>query len=673
MSRVKIPDSSSFQDLLSQRVTRRSVLQTGLALVPLAMAGCSLRSSSTDATRRGLSFTPIAGSKADAVVLPPGYTYDLIVRWGESLFDGVPDLDAARLASGALFEPDAARWQAQQFGQNCDAIHFFPLDASGDRAVLCVNNEFVEDRMMYPGHPGGRGLREGAGNKFVREHPQIVAVSQAAHGVSIIEIVRERGAWRRVKSSRYARRITANTPIAIGGPARGAELMRTQADPDGVLALGTFGNCAGGRTPWGTYLTAEENIQDYFGNLSLLEKERGAHDRIVTAHRRWGMYSVYSLYSWEAVDPRFDLVRNPTEPFRHGWIVEIDPLDPRRTPVKRTALGRFAHEGASPIVAYDGRVAVYMGDDAKFEHVYKFVSSGRFDARNASANRNLLDEGTLYVARFDADGSGEWLPLVYDEKGPLNKAAGFHSQADVLIKARAAASVLGATPMDRPEDVDVNPVNGRIYISCTNNDRRAQTSTTGFVLGREIDLGPNAANPRPLNEFGHIIEITEAGGDHTSRAFKWEVFLLGGDPRGGKLLASLAHVEQDSVYYAGYTHAEEVSPISSPDNLGFDREGNLWIVTDGKQPDGTNDGCWACPTSGPERGRLRRFMSAPVGSEVCGCQFTPDNETLFISIQHPGSGSSITDPSSHWPDGGGAPPRASVIAIRKEGGGPVGT
>lgn len=673
MTRTKMVDSASFQDLLAHRVSRRSVLQAGLALVPLTMTGCALDGPSPKTKSSGLRFTPIAGSTADEVILPPGYTYDVVVRWGESLFDGVPDLDASRLADGVLFEPDAARLQAQQFGQNCDAIHFFPLDARGDRAVLCVNNEFTDDRLMYPGHPGGRGFREGAGNKFVARYPQLVGVSQAACGVSIIELVREQGAWRRVKTSRFARRITANTPIAIGGPARGSELMRTPDDPQGVLALGTFGNCAGGRTPWGTYLTAEENIQDYFGNFSLLEQERGAHDRIVAAHRRWGMHSVYSLYSWEVVDPRFDLLRNPTEPFRHGWIVEIDPTDPQRRPVKRTALGRFAHEGASPIVAHDGRVAVYMGDDAKFEYVYKFVSNGRFNAQRPAANRDLLDDGTLYVARFDANGGGEWLPLVYDERGPLNKAAGFHSQADVLIKARAAASILGATPMDRPEDVDVNPVNGRIYVSCTNNDRRTEGSSSGFVLGREIDLGPNAANPRALNEYGHIIEITETGGDHTSHTFNWEVFLLGGDPRGGKLLASLANVERDSVYFAGYTNADEVSPISSPDNLGFDREGNIWIVTDGRQPDGTNDGCWACPTSGPERGKLRRFMSAPIGSEVCGCQFTPDNETLFIGIQHPGSGSAITDPSSHWPDGGDAPPRASVIAIRKEGGGVVGS
>jgi secreted PhoX family phosphatase len=262
---------------------------------------------------------------------------------------------------------------------------------------------------------------------------------------------------------------------------------------------------------------------------------------------------------------------------------------------------------------------------------------------------------------------------VYDEKGSLNAAAGFRDQAEVLIKARAAASVLGATPMDRPEDVDVNPVTGRIYVACTNNDRRANEAGLAHYRGREIDLGPNAPNPRALNKYGHIVEIREAGDDHTATRFSWEVFLLGGDPAGGQLIASLTNVQANSTYYAGYTNAEVLSPIGSPDNLGFDGGGNLWVVTDGPQPDDSNNGCWVCPTTGPQRGRLQRFMSGPAGAEICGCEFTPDGETLFLSIQHPGSGGSVTDPISQWPDGPGTQPRASVIAIRKEGGGRVGS
>jgi secreted PhoX family phosphatase len=489
----------------------------------------------------------------------------------------------------------------------------------------------------------------------------------------VVEVRRERGRWKFVKNSRFNRRITADTPIDIGGPARGSSLLRTKDDPAGVRVLGTMSNCAGGETPWGTYLTAEENIQDYFANLEQLKARNDVDPFIIESHRRFRMWKAQSLYNWDIADLRFDLATTPTEPFRFGWIVEIDPLDPSSTPIKRTALGRFAHEGASPVIAHNGRVAVYMGDDDKFEYVYKFISSGRFDAKNRTANRQLLEQGTLHVARFDASGKGQWLPLVFDPKGPLNAAAGFRDQADVLIKARMAAYLLGATPMDRPEDVEANPTTGRIYIACTRNETRRIEPGSVTYGGREIDGGPNAANPRGPNAFGHIIEIRESNDDHTSLEFSWEVFLLAGDPSGDRLITDLNQVKVDSAYYAGYAKAADLSPIGSPDNIGFDRAGNLWMVTDGVQPNGANDGCWVCPTSGPERGRLQQFMSGPLGCEVCGCQFSPDGETLFLSIQHPGEGGSTADPKSHWPDGPGTQPRASVIAITKERGGVVGT
>jgi secreted PhoX family phosphatase len=647
------------------------VLATGATL---ALAGGTLLQACTSLRPGGgLGFKAIEGSKADAVVLPPGYRYDVIARWGESLWSSVPDLDAARLADGVLLEPGAAERQQRQFGTNCDAIHYFPLDTRGDRGILCVNNEYTQDDLMYPGHPGIAGALRGGSREYASAHSQAVAVSKAAQGVSVVEIARDRGRWQMVKDSRFNRRITAETPMDLGGPARGATLLRTQADPDGVRAFGTFANCAGGETPWGTYLTAEENIQDYFGNLEQLKARNDVDPHILEAHRRWRMWKAHSLYGWEAVDARFDLPRTPTEPFRFGWIVEIDPRDPTRAPVKRTALGRFAHEGASPFIAHDGRVAVYLGDDDKFEHIYKFVSDARFDAKNPAANRDLLDRGTLYVARLDASGRGEWLPLVFDPQGPLNAAAGFRDQAEVLIKARAAASLLGATPMDRTEDIEANPVTGRIYVACTRNEQRTAAAGHRMYAGRDVECGTDRANPRGANPFGHIIEIREAGDDHTASEFSWEVFLLGGDPAGGRLVTDLTQVRQDSTYYAGYANADELSPIGSPDNIGFDRGGNLWIVTDGPQPRTTNNGCYACPTVGPQRGRLQQFMSGPIGAEICGCQFSPDCETLFLSIQHPGEGGSVTEPRSHWPDGPGTQPRPSVIAITREGGGTVGS
>jgi secreted PhoX family phosphatase len=670
------PPSTPFAALLEQRLTRRCVLEAA-ALAPLAAGGLLNTSMARADVAGALTFKPIAPSDADRIILPPGYTFDIVARWGESLFSNVPDLDASKLNEGALLEPNAAKLQRAWFGQNCDAIQFFALDARGHRGILCINNEYTDEALMYPGHPGFAGAVRGEGRAFVRKYPGTVDVSIAATGVSVIEVAFERGQWKMVKDSRFNRRITADSPIEISGPARGAALMRTDADPKGELVLGTFGNCAGGQTPWGTYLTAEENIQDYFGNLDELHARRDVDEHIVNSHRHWRMWKTHSLYGWENVHARFDLAQEPREAFRFGWIVEIDPRDPQRPPVKRTALGRFAHEGASPVVAADGRVAVYMGDDDRFEYVYKFVSSGRFDAKNPAANRDLLDAGTLYVARFDASGRGEWLPLVYDPKGPLNAAAGFRDQAEVLIKARAAAYLLGATPMDRPEDIEVSPQSGRVYIACTRNASRTLEGNARQYSGREIDTGPNAANPRGENAYGHIIEIHEADDDHTAREFAWEVFILAGDPKRGRLITSVDELQPGKVgpqdtYFGGYAKASELSAMGSPDNLGFDLAGNLWIVTDGTQPQETNDGCWVCPTSGPERGKLRQFMSGPIGAEVCGVQFTPDNETLFFAIQHPGENGSVESPLSHWPDGGSAQPRASVIAVRREGGGKVG-
>ncbi len=670
--------SPSFRDLLEQRLSRRQVLSAGAALAPLAAMPSLFAASPARADMSKLGFAGIAASARDDILLPPGYTYDVVVRWGESLFPNVPDLDASKLPQGVLFEANAAELQRSRFGQNCDAVHFFPLEPDGQRGILCVNNEYTDEALMYPGHPGFAGAVSGAGREYVRKHPQTVNVSIAATGVSVVEVVCEKGRWRMVKDSRLNRRITADSPMDLQGPARGAALMRTSADPSGVRALGTFGNCAGGETPWGTYLTAEENIQDYFGNLEALRARKDADRHIVDSHRCWRMWRQHSLYGWENVHARFDLSQEPCEPFRFGWIVEIDPRDPQRAPVKRTALGRFAHEGASPVIAPDGRIAVYMGDDDKFEYVYKFISTGRFDAKNPSANRDLLDTGTLHVARFDASGRGQWLPLVYDEKGPLNATAGFRNQAEVLIKARAAAHLLGATPMDRPEDVEANPASGRIYIACTRNDSRTGESSLRPYSGRDIDMGPNAANPRGRNEYGHIIEIREAGDDHTSLEFSWEVFILAGDPRKGRLITNAADLQPgrlstSDTYFAGYAKADDLGALGSPDNIGFDLAGNLWIVTDGSQPQATNDGCWACPTSGPDRGKLQQFMSGPVGAEVCGVQFTPDNRTLFFSIQHPGENGSVDAPKSHWPDGGTSQPRASVIAVRRVDGGIVGS
>ncbi|MCS6947082.1 MAG: DUF839 domain-containing protein, partial [Steroidobacteraceae bacterium] len=312
---------------------------------------------------------------------------------------------------------------------------------------------------------------------------------------------------------------------------------------------------------------------------------------------------------------------------------------------KLTALGRFSHEAATTALAADGRVVVYMGDDDKFEYVYKFVSRERFDPARPERNARLLDDGVLFAARFDADGSGRWLPLVYDPQGPLSERNGFRSQGDVCLQARAAADLLGATPMDRPEDVQPNPVNGRVYIACTKNPDRAHGARRGMSLGREIDLGVDAANPRGENHFGHVIELLEAGADAAATEFEWNVLLLAGGGVG--------------------------NDVACPDNLGYDPLGRLWIVTDTDDPSLPNNGCFVVDTAGPMRGVPRQMLSGPVGAEICGCELTPDGTTLFLCIQHPGEGGSVDAPISHWPDGGTAPPRSALIALRRDDGEPV--
>jgi hypothetical protein len=653
----------NFDTLLQQRITRRTLLEGGAGLLGLGALGTAAPAAFAAGTSKvsdsNTGFSEIESSRVDAVRLPPGYTFDLVVRWGDALWSDTASLDTATMRSGALFAPAAAAAQARQFGSHCDAIQYYRLDTGNAQqrsrsGVLCVNHEYTGDDLLFPGRRSVWGTDPTHIRELVTAHPGLVHYTKAAHGLSVIEIARPESAWQLRRDSRYNRRVTADTPIDLRGPARGAAWLRTSADPGGTTVLGTLANCAGGRTPWGSYLSGEENLQDYFGNFAALRAARGSDPAMLRAHRRVRHWASVSPHGWELVDARFDALAEPHEAFRFGWIVEIDPLDPSRRAVKRTALGRMAHEAATPVVATNGRLAVYMGDDDVFEYIYKFVSNGRVatgvDAKRA--NDQLLDEGVLYVARFDADGSGTWLPLQYDPAGPLHAAAGFRDQAEVLIQTRAAADAVGATPMDRPEDIEVHPTNGRIYVACTRNEVRQPAPLQRDYAGRSVNWGVNAANPRAANLYGHIIEITEERGDHTGLRFRWDALLMG--PAAGAA-------------------ASGVTTLGSPDNLGFDSAGRLWVVTDGPQPDGGHDGCYVCETSGPRRGSVKRFMTAPRGAEVAGCVFAPGDDTLFISIQHPGEGGTLDRPSSDWPDGGGSQPRSSVIAIRRADGGIVGT
>jgi secreted PhoX family phosphatase len=660
-----------FEAILAARLSRRSVLAGTAATLGL---GAYARIPTKENSGLPNAFKSIAPQKGDDFVVAEGYRASIVARWGDSLVTGTRDFDTRVMTDSKWLGSEASAEQERRFGTNADAVQFFGLSRGrAGRGLLCVNHEYVNGELMWPGHRGA-GMRYADRKKWMANHPHAVAFLQAAHGVSVMQIQRDRNGWARDTGGKLNRRITARTPMEIQGPARGHALLRTKADPAGTTVFGTFANCSAGKTPWGTYLTSEENIDDYFAGGSNF-READGDPALIDAYRRFSLRE-NSFYGWEHQDPRFDATHEPREALRFGWMVEIDPHDPKSVPRKRTGLGRFQHEGANSIVGKTGHVAAYMGDDDKFEYVYKFVTRDRFDAKNPAANRDLLDYGTLYAARFDADGTGEWLPLVHDEKGPLNSRAGYANQGDVVIKARAAADLLGATPMDRPEDVEPSPITGRIYVACTKTENRGHTEGKTEWEGRTIDVAANAANPRADNSSGHIIEIAEAGDDATATKFSWNVFLLAGDPREGAYIVdarelAAANLKGTDTYFAGYAHRAELSPVYCPDNLGIDPQGRLWIVTDTDTRDRPNNGCYVVPTSGPQRGLLKQLASGPRGCELSGCEFTPDGRTLFLSVQHPGEGGTLDDPRSHWPDGNGLPTRAAVVAVEREDGAPV--
>ena len=620
---------------------RRALLQGAaaggtLAIAGLPLAGCSgmpadLRAGGKPASP---SFKPIPVSTADAVVVPEGYESYVLYAWGDPISDG------------PAFHQDAsntAEDQERQAGMHHDAIHYFPMvtgtpaTLSSEHGLLVLNHEYVDDGLLHPD-----GMRTWTAAK--------VRKSQAAHGVSVIEVRKTGERWTVVRPSSYARRITSSTPMVASGPAARDPAMRTADDASGRVILGTMNNCAAGHTPWGTYLTCEENFNDYFVNAS---------GRIPVEQQRLGI-NKGGGYRWHAFDERFDAAKHPNEPNRFGWVVEIDPWDPTSTPVKRTALGRFKHEGATVTLAKDRRVVVYLGDDERFEYIYKFVSRDQYVPGDRAANRNLLDDGTLYVARFSADGRGEWMALVFGQ-GALTAANGFKSQADVVIRARMAADATGATPMDRPEWIAVSPQSQDVFCTLTNNSLRGTS-------GRAATDG---ANPRADNAFGHILRWREAGADPGSIAsFRWDIFAQCGDP-------SLADANK-----RGNIKGDA---FGSPDGLWVDSRGILWIETDVstsalRKGDYAGLGNNMMLAADVETGEIRRFLVGPNGCEITGVIATPDMRTMFIDIQHPGeTGSGRSDPSapkaiSSWPDGAaGGRPRSATIVIRRKDGGIIGT
>jgi hypothetical protein len=620
----------SIADIVQARLSRRAALKGLFAGAAAAAFADPLAALANGAST--LSFKEINHGIDQTHHVADGYDVQVLLRWGDKVVADAPLFD--------IGNPTAAA-QEKAFGYNNDFVAYLPMpwgSRTSDHGLLAVNHEYTIANLMFP----GLGASRDANLKVTKAQAEIEI---AAHGMSVVEIRKNGSQWQVAESSRLNRRITGTTPMDVSGPAAGHDKLKTSTDATGRRVVGMVNNCAAGLTPWGTVLTCEENFNGYFGGDP--EKTRDA-----AMHKRYGV-TKDSWYGWYKHFDRFDVEKEPNEPHRFGWVVEVDPYDPGAVPVKRTALGRFKHEGATAVVNPDGRVVVYSGDDERGEYVYKFVTRGRFNPNDRAANRGLLDDGTLYVAQFSDDGAVRWLPLVFGE-GPLTAANGFNSQADVLIYARKAGDLLKATPMDRPEDVETNPVTGRTYVILTNNNRRAADKT-------------DKANPRANNLHGHILEIIPPDGqgaaaDHAATEATWEVFLLAGRPGA------------DGGLYHSAT--SENGWLSCPDNCAFDSKGRIWIATDGA-PSAAKvaDALYGADTTGPGRALPRQFFRAPTGAEVCAPYFTPDDSSLFITVQHPGEDkdSVFESPSTRWPDfKDGVPPRPAVVVVTKKGGGPIG-
>lgn len=696
--------------------TRRQFVQGGVGAAALACAGGltlgglvnSVQAAPKPATLGlpGIGFDSVPPNVvplADKITVPAGYSAQVFVAWGDPIMPG-----------GSSFAGDAretAEQQLRQFGAHNDGMHFFPFkgfhgQAMSDRGLLCVNNEYTHEDILYPDGQVGTGYTIAKTRK-----------SQAAHGVSIVEARRVKGRWTVNQNTAFGRRITANTRMRIAGPAAGHALMQTRvfsitptASVDtgqissGYTACGTINNCAHGITPWGTFLTCEENWNGNFGGTGAVDTS--ADTEIGKLNRRYGVSAGGFGYRWHTTDPRFDVSTNPHEPHLFGWVVEIDPYNPASMPVKRTALGRFKHESAQYVVDKHNRIAFYMGDDERNEYIYKFVCANAYNPRHPAANRDLLDSGVLYVARFDADLRGEWIALLPGTIGlngqPLRQHPNFAGANDaevlakILIKTRMAADAVGATMMDRPEWTGARPrINGfnevEIYCTLTNNNRRGSSATPssnaadGSTAAGGARPAVDAANPRQDNVYGGIIRWRETGQSVTATTFTWDLFMQNGDTATTKA-ATPTNDYKGNIVDTPHGSAD----FGAPDGLWFDPFGRLWVQTDqagDAQGDWAHLGTNVMVCADPHTGETRRFLTAPPKSEVTGVTMTPDGKTLFVGVQHPGEDATASNPTqfSNWPQGqftvkadGITPlpagrPRSAVVVITKNDGGIIGT
>ncbi len=605
------PETTQFDEIVEAAISRRGFLSgivaygSGAAVMGTGL----LNSTSAEAQTAGrFAFTPIPIQTDGTVHVPDGYTWESVAKWGQPLFSDAEELSQETGVSVGSSD--------RVFGENTDGMEAFVV---GNRQVIAVNHEYVNTKVNLPASEGETTSADD------------VLTLQNMQGVTVMEVADGPDGWNIVVDSDLNRRITHNTPMTMAGPAAGHPLLQTAADPAGTTALGTMNNCGAGKTPWGTYLTCEENFNGYFGSS---DPEFALPDD----YGRYGI-GLEGRYGYENFDARFDVSQNPNEPRRFGYIVEIDPSDPTSTPIKHTALGRFKHENAAAVIAPDGRVVVYMGDDERGEFMYKYVSNEAYTPGGKTSE--LLDDGRLYVAKFGNDLTGEWVALTPEATGM--------DEAEIAIFSRVAASKVGATTMDRPEWVAVNPVSVEGYCCLTNNKNRGVKPNAGGD-----DTSVNGPNPRTENNYGQIVRWYPSNDDHAADTFTWDLYVMAGNPT----------VHGDA--YGGSSNVNEGNLFNSPDGMMFDSTGLVWIQTDGN--DG-NEGDFAgmgnnqMLAGDPATGQIERFLTGPKGSEVTGLTWSADRRTMFAGIQHP---------AAPFPDGEGMLPRSTVIAVKRADGGLVG-
>ena len=605
------PDNNAFDAVVERAVSRRGFLGGALAFGSgAAVMGTGLFGSATSARAQGsaFAFQPIGIATDFDIHVPQGYQWKPLVRWGDALFS---DAEGAYSPENGV----SADLSDRVFGENTDGMEIF---ADGDKIILAINSEYANPDINLPVDTDG-----------VPQSAEQVQMLKNIQGVTVLEIADQGDGYQVVVDSSYNRRITHETQMTMDGPAEGSGLVRTNADPEGKSPKGTMNNCGSGKTLWGTYLTCEENFNGYFGTTGDREPTEG--------EIRYGIGGE-GRYAYEKFDARFDLSKEPNEPNRHGWVTEINPLDPQSTPVKHTALGRFKHENAEMVQANDGRIVVYMGDDERGEFIYKYVSNGTW--AEGQPTGGLLSDGTLHVAKFNDDMSGEWLPLTPETTGM--------DMAEMLVFVRMAGSKVGATTMDRPEWIAANPLRVEAYCALTNNKNRGVKPNAG---GDETPVsGPN---PRETNNFGQIVRWRPTGEDHGAADFTWDLYVMAGNP---------------TVYdnkYGGSDNVNEGNMFNSPDGMAFSSDGMLWIQTDGddsNEEEFEGQGNNQMLVGDPETGEIARFLTAPNGAEVTGLTWSPDRKTAFVGIQHPGGS---------WPDNVGKP-RSSVISVWREDGATIG-